>query len=104
MRSLRLILLLIIGYLVIFPSSLSAELSNFQFEIIRIAFMNGYANAIQGDIETIKALKQDQEKLKKFSRVAVNQYMERVALLNHNNQGANQEKDTAVSGSHSISF
>ncbi len=104
MRSLKLILLLIIGYLFIFPSSLSAELSNFQFEIIKIAFMNGYSNAIQGDIETIKVLKQDQEKLKKFSRFAVNQYMERVALLNRNSQEADHEKDTAVSASNSISF
>ena len=65
MRSLKIILGLIIGYMVIFPTSLSADLSKFQFDIIKIAFMNGYTNAIHGDIETIKALKQDQEKLKK---------------------------------------
>ncbi len=66
--------------------------------------MNGYSNAIQGDIETIKVLKQDQEKLKKFSSFAVNKYMERVTLLNRSSQEAGHEKDTAVSASNSISF
>lgn len=104
MRSFKIILLMIIGYVIIFPTSLSAELSDSQFEIIKIAYLNGYANAIEADLSTIKALKQDQEKLKKFSQVAVNEYMEKVTLLNKGDQrGINQEKAEYV-GSNSLSF
>ena len=104
MRSLKIILLLIIGYLVIFPSSLSAELSTAQFEIIKIAYMNGYANAIQTDIDTIKVLKQDREILRKFSQVAVNKYMEKVTLLNRNDKGVPDKKKPTYSGSNTMSL
>ena len=104
MRSLRIILLMIIGYLVIFPSSLSAELTTTQFEIIKIAYMNGYANAIQSDINTIKALKKDQAKLKKFSQVAVNRYMEKVTLLNQDDQKEINEKKSENSATQSLSL
>ena len=91
--------------MVIFPSSLSAELSKFQFDIIKIAFMNGYSNAIQGDIETIKVLKQDQEKLVKFSMVAVDRYMERVTLLNQDAPKKISNKKAPVNtGSNSMLF
>lgn len=104
MKSLKIILLLIIGYLVIFPSSLSAELSTSQLEIIKIAYINGYANAVQSDINTIKVLKQDQAKLKQFSQVSVNRYMEKVALLNKGDQRGINEKKSPYSVSNSLSF
>jgi hypothetical protein len=104
MRSLKIILLLILGYMVIFPSSMSAELSTAQFEIIKIAYMNGYANAIQADLNTIKVLKQDQAKLKKFSQVAVNRYMEKVTLLNRDNTKGINEKKPKYTGSNSYTF
>ncbi len=104
MKSLKIILLLIIGYMVVFPSSLSAELSTAQFEIIRIAFMNGYANAVRADLNTIKVLKQDQAKLEKFSRVAVNRYMERVTLLNKDDGRVIKKKQPKYAGSNILTF
>ena len=104
MKSLKIILLLIIGYIAIFPTSLSAELSGQKMEIIRIAFMNGYANAIQADLDTIKLLKRDRERLKKFSRAAVDRYMERVALLNREDRGAMIKKKPVHTGSNSLLF
>ena len=104
MENLKIILLLIIGYLVIFPSSLSAELSTAQLEIIKIAYMNGYANAIQADLNTIKVLKQDQAALKKYSQVAVNKYMTKVSLLNKAPERGVNEKKAEYIGSNSLTF
>lgn len=104
MKNLNLTALFIAACLIVLPSSLSAELSGSQFEIIKIAFMNGYTNAIQGNIETILALKQDQEKLRKYSRIAVNRYMEKVALLNQDGQKSINKKDPVTTGSNSFSF
>ena len=39
---------------ILFPAFISAELTDFSAEIIRIAFINGYVNAMDSDIETIK--------------------------------------------------
>ena len=102
MRSLKIILLLIIWYLVIFPYSLSAELSTAQLEIIRIAYMNGYANAIQADLNTIKVLKQNQAKLEQYSQIAVNRYMSKVALLNKEPERGVNEKKAVYVGSNSL--
>jgi len=104
MRSLKIILLLIIGFMVVFPTSLSAELSTAQFEIIKIAFMNGYSNAVQADINTIKVLQQDQEKLKKFSQVAVDKYMQKVTLLNRDDRKGINKKQPKQYGSNSMTL
>ena len=104
MRSMKVIILLIIGYMVIFPSSLPAELSKAQFEIIKIAYMNGYSNAIQADLNTIKVLQKDREKLKKFSQVAVNRYMEKVNALNHDDQRGINSKKPVNTGSNALTF
>lgn len=82
MKILKSIATFILAYVLIFPTPLSAEISTSQLEIIKIAFMNGYVNAVQGDIETIMLLQQDQEKLREYSRAAVDGYMERVTMLN----------------------
>ncbi|MGD9159166.1 MAG: hypothetical protein PVG39_12215 [Desulfobacteraceae bacterium] len=104
MRSMKIIILLIIGYMIIFPSSLSAELSEAQFEIIKIAYMNGYANAIKADLNTIKILKQDSKKLKEFSQISVDRYIERVAFLNRDVQRGINSKKAVYTGSNSLSF
>ena len=104
MRSLKVIILLIIGYMIIFPSSLSAELSKAQFEIIKIAYMNGYSNAIQADLNTIKVLQQDRKKLKKFSQIAVNRYMEKVSALNQDEQRGINSKKPVYAGSNTLTF
>lgn len=82
MKILRSIALLIIAYMFIFATPLSAEISPSQLEIIKIAFINGYVNAIKGDIETIMALKQNEKKLKEYTTAAVENYMEKVTVLN----------------------
>jgi hypothetical protein len=64
------------------PSTLSAELSDFHYEIIQIAFMNGYVNALEPDLDTIKSLKENSDKLKKYSKLAANNYMKKVSELN----------------------
>lgn len=102
MRSLKIIILMIIGYLVIFPSSLSAELSEAQLEIIRIAYMNGYTNAVQTDIDTLKILQQDQDKLRMFSQTSVNNYLKKVALLNSEPKRGINEKKSEYKGSNSM--
>jgi hypothetical protein len=101
MKIIKSIVLLILAYVLIFPTQLSAEISPSQFEIIKIAFMNGYVNAIKGDIVTIMALQQDQTKLKEFSTAAVNNYMEKVTLMNLKNYKGNSIKkpETVVSNS-----
>lgn len=104
MKSLKVILILIIGYLAIFPSSLSAGLSTAQFEIIKIAYMNGYSNAIQADLNTIKMLKRNKEELKRVSQISVDKYMERVTLLNKEGQRGVNEKKAIYSGSNSLSL
>ena len=104
MRSLKVIILLFFGYMIIFPYSLSAELSKAQFEIIKIAYMNGYSNAIQADLNIIKVLQQDREKLKKFSQVAVNRYMEKVNVLNQDKQKGINSKKPVYTGSNTLTF
>ena len=104
MRSLKVFILLILGYMVIFPSSLSAELSSAQLEIIKIAYLNGYANAIQTDLDTIKSLKQNQKMLKKYSQSSVDKYMEKVSLLNKGPQLEYNEKKAEYTGSNSLSL
>ena len=66
--------------------------------------MNGYANAIQGDIDTIKVLQRDEAKLKRFSQVAVNRYMEKVTLLNQDDRKEGSKRKPVITGSNTMSF
>ena len=66
----------------LFPSTLSAELSDFNYQIIQIAFMNGYINALEPDLDTIKSLKGNSDKLEEYSKLAANKYMKKVYELN----------------------
>ena len=45
----------------LFPSPLTAGLDNFQYRVIKIAFMNGYVRALGTDLETIKSLLAESE-------------------------------------------
>jgi hypothetical protein len=104
MKILKSIALFIMAYMLIFPTQLSAEITPSQLEIIKIAFMNGYVNAVKGDIETILLLKQDQQKLKEYSRAAVDGYMEKVSLLNLKDYKGVPVKKPEAAVSHSMSF
>ena len=75
----------------LFPSILSAELSNFHYEIIQIAFMNGYVDALEQDLDKIKSLKEDNDKLRRYTKLAVNKYMEKVSVLNTKRLEMNEE-------------
>lgn len=66
----------------LFPSPLTAGLDNFQYGVIKIAFMNGYVRALGTDLETIKSLKKNSVDMKKYAALKVDKYMEEVAELN----------------------
>ncbi|MGD9159167.1 MAG: hypothetical protein PVG39_12220 [Desulfobacteraceae bacterium] len=104
MKKIKLLSAFVISFLIIFPSTLSAELTSAQFEIIKVAYMNGYTNAIQNDLETIMFMKKDHEKLKKHARVAVNDYMEKVSELNQGGMFNGNRGKRPASPSNSLSL
>ncbi len=104
MKNLKPIIVFIAVCMIIFPSSLSANLSDAQFEIIKIAFMNGYVNALKSDMDTIQALKLDEKKMEYFSRNAVENYMEKVTLLNQDKTEKRKSKKPVYSGSNTLTL
>jgi hypothetical protein len=64
------------------PSYLSADLTKTDYEMIRVAFMNGYIRALRLDVERIQALKRSEEDLRKFVILQADRYMEEVVNLN----------------------
>ena len=69
--------------------------------MIRVAFMNGYLSAIQADMDTIKTLKKDRVKLKKYSQLAVDRYMDKVCALNQEGKVTSNKENKTVSHSNS---
>ena len=104
MKSLKPIIVFITVCMIILPTSLSANLSDAQFEIIKIAFMNGYVNALKSDINTIQVLKLDKKKMENFSKNAVENYMEKVTLLNQGESENRKKKRPVYNGSNTLSF
>lgn len=80
--ALRIMIILILSLNVLFPVSTAAELDNYHFKIIQIAFMNGYSRAIDSDIETIALLKKNDDYLRSYMETAVEKYMQKVVALN----------------------
>lgn len=72
----------IISLFLLFPSYLAADLAEDEYEMMRVAFMNGYVRALRLDIETIQSLKGNKEELKKFVISEADRYMEKVLNLN----------------------
>ncbi len=87
MAKIKLLAVFVIAYSFIFPTSLSAELDKYQYDIIRVAFLNGYASAVKNDIEALKGFKEDKEKLKKKSQLDADSYLNRVVQLNDGTMG-----------------
>ena len=83
---------IILGILFLSPSTLPAELSSYNYEIIQIAFMNGYVNALETDLETIKSLKENRAKMRIYSNLAVSRYMQKVSDLNQAAIKVSEEK------------
>lgn len=94
MKVLRFCLLGIL--LLLLPSYISASLDSFDFKIIRIAFMNGYSRALDSDIETIQALKEDVSLLEKRATNAADRYMMQVAAMN-NGTGVSEVAEESTS-------
>ena len=80
--TLRIIICFLAASIFLFPASTIAELDNYNYKIIQIAFMNGYSNAMDTDLETITLLKQNQDYLKNYMETAVGEYMQKVIDMN----------------------
>ena len=102
MGKIKLLIVFVIAFYIIFPSGLSAELSTAQFEIIKIAYVNGYASALKTDLEIIKALKEDQAQLKKHAQAAVNGYMAKVSVLNKDEMASGNKNKKSISSYSSL--
>jgi len=73
---------IIFGSLLLFPSNMSGHLSKDDYEMIRMAFLNGYVRALNLDIEKIKSLKGHTDHLKRFVLSEAEKYMKEVSDLN----------------------
>ena len=72
----------IFSLFLIFPSYFAAGLTKDEYEMMRVAFMNGYVRALRLDIETIQSLKRNKKELKKFVISEADRYMKEVLNLN----------------------
>ncbi len=72
----------LVSLLLFFPTYLSAELNAFQFRIIRIAFMNGYVQAIKTEDRLIKQLRENRQIMEKVVTDEAEKYMKKVSTLN----------------------
>lgn len=70
--------------LLLFPTYLSAELNSFQFRIIKIAFMNGYVQALKSEDRLIKQLRENRQIMEKVVMSEAEKYMQKVSNLNDN--------------------
>ncbi len=68
------------------PSYLNAGLNTFQFRIIKIAFMNGYVQALESEDGTIKRLRENKQFMEKFVKNEAEKYMQEVSSLNRKTQ------------------
>lgn len=82
MSKLRLIICFICVYAIILPANISGELSKFQYDIIELAFTNGFLKGMSIDEDTIKELLKDKKSLNDFARKEAREYMDKVVALN----------------------
>jgi len=59
-----------------------SALSQRQQEVIRIAYMNGYMDALKMEPEKVKKLKQDKEKLRWSVEAAAQRYLNKIEAMN----------------------
>jgi hypothetical protein len=77
------ILLCILVFIISFwPSEVSGGLTTREYDMIKAAFINGYARALRLDMEEIESLVQDGEKMKEFVLSEADKYMQEVLSLN----------------------
>lgn len=82
MNKLKIIICLICLYGIIPPANISGELSKFQYDVIELAFTNGFLKGMSVDEEVINELMKDKKKLNEFARQAAHEYMDKVVALN----------------------
>jgi len=63
-------------------------------KVIRIAYMNGYVDALDLDLETIQKLKEDLGLLKKTVVRSADGYVDKVSKLNESKHGTAPEWDS----------
>lgn len=69
-------------FLLVLPSSLSAGLSTFDYRIIKLAFMNGYIQAIENTDQNIQILRENRTILEQVVKSEVEKYMTKVSDMN----------------------
>ena len=84
----RVILSLFLTLLIFLPAPLCADLDEFNFKIIRTAFLNGYVRALSPDMETIKSLKENPRIMKESAFLEVDHYLNEVISLNEQFNGS----------------
>ena len=82
MNKVKIIVCLICLGAVMVPANISGELSGYQYEIIELAFSNGFLKGMSIDEDIIKELMKDKEKLNDFVREHAREYMDTVIALN----------------------
>ena len=86
MSKLKLIIFFIFIYAIIFPGNISGELSKFQYDVIELAFTNGFLRGMSIDEEIVKELLKDKQKLSDFAHKEARGYMDKVVQLNMTEQ------------------
>ena len=82
MRRLKIIICAVCVYAVLLPVNISGELSKFQYDVIELAFTNGFLKGMSIDDKTINELLKDKKSLNDFARKAAREYMDTVVKLN----------------------
>ena len=77
-----LVFAVLFGSVLLFPSNINGYLPKDDYEMIRMAFLNGYVGALNLDIEKIKSLKEHTVRLKRFVLSEAEKYMKEVSDLN----------------------
>jgi hypothetical protein len=106
MRKLKTSFCFICVYLLLLPSNISGELSRFQYDVIELAYTNGFLKGMSIDDETINELLKDKERLNNFTRKAAREYMDTVVELNYDSQKEMEKskKKKTESSSGSLTF
>lgn len=73
---------IIFALVFLFPRYLSASLTEREYDMIKDAFINGYARALSLDVEKIRSLKGNTNDMREFVMSETEKYMEEVLELN----------------------
>jgi hypothetical protein len=82
MSKLKIIICFICVFIAILPANISGELSKFQYDVIELAFTNGFLKGMSIDEDIINELLKDKKGLDDFTRKAAREYMDKVVKLN----------------------